>query len=177
MGTFAGRSPGIACRSRKGSPVGDRRLRLLRRQPGTRGDAGGSTRRPVERGRDRVERNGSERAQGRERSRGDPSASPGPRFLAPSQPGARPRRTTQGIPRAGSPGGTGGDPAVCRAKRIAYQIGGRMAGERTNGHVRWTQPGSRELTASGDPGGEAAPARPLQGRLRRGAPAAEVEKF
>src|SRR4030042_798873 len=30
-----------------------------------------------------------------------------------------------------------------------------MAGERTNGHVRWTQPGSRELTAGGAPGGEA----------------------
>src|SRR4030067_1184251 len=32
-------------------------LRLLRRQPGTLGDAGGSTRRPVERGGNRVERN------------------------------------------------------------------------------------------------------------------------
>src|SRR3990172_2830899 len=37
--------------------------RLLRRRQRTRGDAGGSTKRPVERGADCGERNGSERAQ------------------------------------------------------------------------------------------------------------------
>src|SRR3972149_3738293 len=44
-----------------------------------------------------------------------------------------------------------------------------MAGERNNGHVRWTQPGSRELTASGDPGGEAAPRALATGRAGGGA--------
>src|SRR3990170_5034512 len=47
--------------------------------PGTRGDAGGSTRRPVERGGNCVERNRQRAGEGRERSRGESPASQGPR--------------------------------------------------------------------------------------------------
>src|SRR3990172_9154558 len=46
-------------------------------QPRTRGEAGGSTKRPVERGVVCGERNGSERAQGRERSGGGSPGEPG----------------------------------------------------------------------------------------------------
>jgi hypothetical protein len=51
-----------------------------------------------------------------------------------------------------------------------------MAGERTNGHVRWTKPGSRELTASGDPGGEAVPGALVTGRADA-APTTGAEEF
>jgi len=53
-------------------------LRLLRLVPGTRGDAGGSTKRPVERGSVCVERNGSEQAEVASVAEWKPPASQGP---------------------------------------------------------------------------------------------------
>jgi len=60
------------------------------------GDAGGSTRRPVERGRNRVERNRQRAGAGRERSRGDPSASQGLRDPA-AQSEEAPREPVRGM--------------------------------------------------------------------------------
>ena len=80
-------------------------LRLLRRQPGTQGEAGGSTKRPVERGCESGERNGSERVKVASVAEGNP-----PRAGAPSlraRPVARTSSQGRGRSRFLGRGGAG----------------------------------------------------------------------